>query len=119
MVHPSRKSAALQDRHFQCVVSSSWVDPMRESTSNMQIDSNAAVFDSFGEHFSKNRFGDEYLYSVNRYAFNGNGADMFYRTFFGERLFDESSLYVFAGSDSGLLAQHLLKNRLPAGTFYL
>ncbi len=71
------------------------------------------------EPFISNDFGDRYLYSVNRNAFNRIGSDALYRSMFGDKLFGEYQLYVIVGTDSGLLPAYLVKNGLRVGTKYL
>jgi hypothetical protein len=79
-----------------------------------------SVTDTFSsEQFISNRFGDRYLYSINRHAFDHIGAESVYRGRWGETLFEENTLYILAGCDSGLLISYLQKKGLPKGSRYL
>lgn len=69
--------------------------------------------------FLTNDFGDRYLYSVNRNAFNRIGSDALYRSHFGEQLFQEYQLNVIIGTDSGILPNFIAKNGVPIGARYL
>lgn len=71
------------------------------------------------EPFLTNPFGDRYLYSVNRNAFQSLGTDTLYRNHYGDKLFGEHSLHIVLGTDSGLLLRHVLKHGVPTGTRYL
>ncbi|MBJ6724834.1 6-hydroxymethylpterin diphosphokinase MptE-like protein [Geomesophilobacter sediminis] len=69
--------------------------------------------------FMVNRFGDRYLYAVNRSAFNSVGSESLYQSLFGDSLFLEYQLYVVVGTDSGVFPQYLAKKGIPIGTRYL
>ncbi len=69
--------------------------------------------------FLVNSFGDRYLYEVNGSAFNKVGSDVSFSKHFGKELFEENSLYVIVGSDSGLLPQYLVNQGLPEGSYYI
>ncbi len=69
--------------------------------------------------FITNRFGDRYLYEVNRSAFDQVGSAAVYQKYFGEDLFQSNRLFVVVGTDSGLLLRHIQKQPLPDGTRYL
>jgi len=69
--------------------------------------------------FVSNRFGDRYLYAVNRNSFNHVGSDGVYQAHWGENLFSESTLYVIAGTDSGVLLRYIIKRGIPEGSRYL
>lgn len=66
-----------------------------------------------------NAFGDGVLYDVNRDAFNREGSSAVFQRQFGERLRQPDHLYVVVGTDSGLLAEWILREELPDGTRYL
>lgn len=66
-----------------------------------------------------NGFGDRYLYDVNRGSFNQIGAANLFRQRFGEGLFAKDSLTIVVGTDSGLLAHHVLQNGVPDGSRFL
>jgi hypothetical protein len=69
--------------------------------------------------FITNRFGDRYLYEVNRSAFDQVGSAAVYQKYFGEDLFQSNRLFVVVGTDSGLLLRYIQKQPLPEGTRYL
>lgn len=69
--------------------------------------------------FVTNRFGDRYLYHVNRESLNRTGAHATFEAEFRERLFRPDTLHIVIGSDSGLLIQHIRERGLPPGSRYL
>ncbi len=69
--------------------------------------------------FLTNRFGDRYLWEVNRSAFDRVGSAAVYQKYFGDDLFQPNRLYVIVGTDSGVLLCHLKKHAIPEGTRYL
>ena len=69
--------------------------------------------------FLVNAFGDRYLYDVNRGVFNQIGAANLYKQRFGEHLFDEDSLTIVVGTDSGLLPRLILDRGIPDGSRFL
>jgi hypothetical protein len=71
------------------------------------------------EQFITNQFGDRFLYSVNRHCFDHAGSDAVYRSRWRESLFKENTLYIVAGSDSGVLINYIQKKGLPKGSRYL
>ncbi|KPJ92997.1 MAG: hypothetical protein AMJ53_08295, partial [Gammaproteobacteria bacterium SG8_11] len=71
------------------------------------------------EQFITNSFGDQILYSINRHCFDHIGSDAVYRSRWGDSLFKENTLYIVAGSDSGMLIHYLQKKGLPKGSRYL
>ncbi|ABQ28234.1 6-hydroxymethylpterin diphosphokinase MptE-like protein [Geotalea uraniireducens] len=71
------------------------------------------------EPFLTNSFGDRYLYSVNRNAFNDLGSETLYENTYGEKLFAEYKLNIVLGTDSGLLIKHVLEKGIPAGSRYI
>lgn len=72
-----------------------------------------------GESFVRNSFGDRYLYSVNRHAFDRFGAANTLDGAFRTLLHKEETLYIIAGTDSGLLYKHIRKMDPPRGSRYL
>lgn len=66
-----------------------------------------------------NSFGDRYLYELNGAAFDKIGSEASFLKHFDKELFEENSLYVIVGSDSGLLPQHIIKQGLPEGSYYI
>ncbi|MDM7322987.1 MAG: DUF115 domain-containing protein [Gammaproteobacteria bacterium] len=71
------------------------------------------------EPFIQNTFGDRYLYSVNRHAFDRFGANSTFELAFKDTFRAEDSLYIVAGSDSGLLYEYVRNLERPAGSRYL
>lgn len=69
-------------------------------------------------NFQKNQFGDRYFYIINRNMFDATGSDTVFQARYGEALFNEDTLYVIAGTDSGLLIDYVRKHGLPTGTRY-
>ena len=66
-----------------------------------------------------NAFGEHYLFAINRNLFQGTDASTVFRSYFGESLFEEDAFYVIAGTDSGLLYQHIKAHGVPKGSRYL
>ncbi|WP_206484813.1 6-hydroxymethylpterin diphosphokinase MptE-like protein [Thalassotalea sp. G2M2-11] len=71
------------------------------------------------EPFLKNAYEDRYLYSVNRNTFTKSKASEVFNKYFPKLLKEESTFYIFVGSDSGLLVNYLLENNLPAEVKFL
>lgn len=69
--------------------------------------------------FLTNDFGDRYLYSVNRNAFNRIGSDALYRSHFGEKLSTEYQFNIIIGTDSGMLVRYIIKSGIPTGSRFL
>jgi len=69
--------------------------------------------------FLTNSFGDRYLYEVNGSAFDKVGSAVSFKKHFGKDLFEENSLYVIVGSDSGLLPKYIVNQDLPEGSYYI
>lgn len=69
--------------------------------------------------FCENSFGDKYIYNVNREAFDKIGASAVFDGYFGPELFNEHSLYIIVGTDSGLLIRFILSHGISKGTRYL
>lgn len=70
-------------------------------------------------HLFANQFGERFLYEVNGTIFNITGSETVYNKFYGERLFQKDTLYIFLGTDSGLLVNYIEKHGIPEGTRYL
>jgi len=69
--------------------------------------------------FVTNEFGDRYIHEVNLSAFNKVGSDALYSQIFGKGLFQEDTLHIVVGTDSGLLPHFLLKRGVPDGSRFL
>jgi len=65
------------------------------------------------ELYKISKFGEPYLYSVNRNTFENKSAKHVFESVFKERLSKEETLYVILGTDSGLLVDHILEQGLP------
>jgi tetratricopeptide (TPR) repeat protein len=65
-----------------------------------------------------NPYGERYLHAVNGQTFAKCPAASVYQTHFGTELFAENTLYVFVGTDGGLLPAYLSARDLPAGSRY-
>ena len=68
---------------------------------------------------TSNMFGDHFLYSVNRETFTKVSSQVVYDKEFKSLLFNEDSLYIISGTDSGLLPAYIKKQGIPNGTHYL
>ncbi|MCF7970989.1 MAG: DUF115 domain-containing protein [Methylococcaceae bacterium] len=66
-----------------------------------------------------NIFAEKFLYHVNRDNFNKVSANAIFNTEFKKTLFDEDSLYIIIGTDSGLLPQYIQQQGIPPGTRYI
>ena len=69
--------------------------------------------------FIENRYGDRLLYSINGSSFDQIGAHAVYHNMWGQDLFKENTLYVLAGTDSGLLPRYIERIGIPEGSRYL
>lgn len=69
--------------------------------------------------FLVNRFGDRYLYEVNRNTFNQAGSGVFYTKHFGNSLRPNDRLHIFVGTDAGLLVRFIRSQDRPAGSRFL
>lgn len=69
--------------------------------------------------FLTNKFGDRYLYEVNRSAFDKVGSEAVFQGQFGEEFFKPNRLYVIVGTDSSLLPGFLQRQGLPEGSRYI
>lgn len=83
---------------------------MTQSEITPQTDLGTVVSNAFGEH---------YLFAINRNLFQGTDASTVFRSQFNEQLFKEDSLYIIAGTDSGLLLQYVKSQGVPRGSSYL
>ncbi|MGD2119547.1 MAG: DUF115 domain-containing protein [Chromatiales bacterium] len=72
-----------------------------------------------GLQYMVNQFGDHYLYEVNRNTFDQTDANSVLQRQFGKQLWQEDSLFIIIGSDSGLLIRYLLTEELPPGSRYV
>ena len=66
-----------------------------------------------------NIFNEQYLYSINQDSFSKVSAQAIFDAEFKQKIFSENSLYIFIGTDSGLLPKYILQHGIPSGTRYL
>ena len=66
-----------------------------------------------------NIFNERYLYSVNRDSFSKVSANVIFDAEYKKKIFKENSLYIFIGTDSGLLPKYIQQQGVPTGTRYL
>jgi hypothetical protein len=66
-----------------------------------------------------NIFGERFLYHINRDSFSKISASAIFDAEFKAKIFDEDSLYIIIGTDSGLLPQYIQNQGIPIGTRYL
>ncbi len=66
-----------------------------------------------------NFFNERFLYNVNRDSFSKISAEVIFDTEYKKKLFDEDSLYIIVGTDSGLLPKYIQQRGIPLGTRYL
>lgn len=69
--------------------------------------------------FFENSYGNKYLYSVNHGSFSKLSAEDVYLDFFGKDHFEQDCLYLFIGTDSGLLLEYMKQKPALPGTRYL
>jgi len=69
--------------------------------------------------FIENDFGDRFLYSVNGGSFNKISSHAVFRNLWGDTLFNENTLYLVVGTDSGLLPTYIDRIGVPDGSRYL
>ncbi len=69
--------------------------------------------------FLMNRFGERYLPEVNQEAFSRVGSDNLFGQQFSERFAKTDSLFLVAGSDSGLLVDWVVKRKRPEGSRFV
>ncbi len=67
----------------------------------------------------ENKFGDLYLVGVNGNSFDAFGSAAFYKKAYGTQLFQEGLLYIFVGTDSGLLPEFIHGQGVPNDSRYL
>ena len=66
-----------------------------------------------------NQFGDRYIEAFVGDFFESTSSVAEYQRRYGKDIFQENTLYVITGSDSGLLPRYLINNGLPKGSRYL
>ena len=69
--------------------------------------------------FVESQFGENYIYDFNRDIFEKGTLNSVYEKFLSLNDFEEESLYVFIGSDSGNLLRYLNSIDLPLGSVFL
>lgn len=71
------------------------------------------------ENYKISQFGEPYLHSISRNNFEKNTASVVFQQHFGQRLEEESFLYIVLGTDGGLLVDHLLEQGLPYNSKFI
>lgn len=71
------------------------------------------------ESFKTNKFNEKYLYSVNRNTFLKESSQSIFKRHFSDKLDKEESLFIFFGTDSGLLPRFILSEKTPRNTRFL
>ncbi len=66
-----------------------------------------------------NIFNERYIYSVNRNSFSKVSANVIFDAEYKQKVFKENSLFIFIGTDSGLLPNYIQQQGVPIGTRYL
>lgn len=66
-----------------------------------------------------NVFGERYLYNINRGSFDKVSAQAIFENAFGKAIFQEDTLNIIIGSDSGLLIKHIIQKGIPSGSRYI
>lgn len=69
--------------------------------------------------FVTSPLGEPYLHAVNRDSFTRSGSEAVFRKFFGTSLWQEESLHIIIGTDSGLLPAYIRKQGPARGSRYL
>lgn len=82
-------------------------------------DSNDLVSSHILGPLTANSFGDKFLFNLNRHNFDKISSITLFETKFGETLFNENTLYVIVGTDSGLLLKYLQNKTVPKGSRYI
>lgn len=71
------------------------------------------------EPILSNEFGNQFLYSVNGNTFANQSAQEHYTSILSEVFWEENSYHVVAGTDSGLLIEHVVNGGIPKNSVYL
>jgi len=71
------------------------------------------------EQYRISKFGEPYLYSVNRSTFEKNTAKVTFDSFYRKKFSDENYFYIILGCDSGLLIDYIIENQIAKGSRYL
>ena len=66
-----------------------------------------------------NEFGNQFLYSINGDTFTHQSATVHFNEILTERFWAEESYHVVAGTDSGLLIEHIVNGGIPKNSIYL
>jgi len=69
--------------------------------------------------FLKNKFGDRYLYEINRNAFSQVGSEALFDKVFKGKVLSIDELYILIGTDSGLLVKYLIAKSIPETSRYI
>jgi hypothetical protein len=66
-----------------------------------------------------NSFGEKVFFNLNRHSFEKISAQAVFDAKFGNVIFNEDTLNIFVGTDSGLLPRYIQNNSLPKGARYI
>jgi len=66
-----------------------------------------------------NAFGERFFFNLNRHAFDKLSAHTLFDVRFAQRLFQDDTLNIIIGTDSGLLPEYLRSKGLPKGSRYV
>lgn len=66
-----------------------------------------------------NEAGEKFLFNLNRHGFDRVRAVALFDARFGEKLFNENTLHIIIGTDSGLLLRYVQSKSLPNGARYI
>jgi hypothetical protein len=69
--------------------------------------------------FMSSDFGEHFLYEVNHSTFTKIDADSVFKRTYGKEFDNTETLYLFLGSDSGLLINYLYKEKLPEASRFV
>ncbi|MGD0960852.1 MAG: 6-hydroxymethylpterin diphosphokinase MptE-like protein, partial [Methylomonas sp.] len=66
-----------------------------------------------------NGFGEQFFFNINRNSFAKTSSHALYESKYAERLFNEDTLNIIVGTDSGLLPRYIRAKQIPSGARYI
>ena len=75
--------------------------------------------DSAESRFLTNRFGESYLYAINRDAFNKIGSQAVFQQQLPDTVWEKDRLHIIIGTDSGLLIRHIQDRGVAPGSRFI
>lgn len=66
-----------------------------------------------------NSFGEQFLFNLNRHSFDKVSASSLFERKFSKTLFNENTLNIVVGTDSGLLPSYVLNKAVPKGSRFI